>query len=76
MGQRLVQTFCTSSGVIVNSIPCFLALVLARSQVVFAGFACRVCFACVDTQVTQREDPMLKHLSGSSFEHLEHFLNS
>lgn len=76
MGQVSVQTFWTSSGVIVNSISCFLALVLARSQAVFAGLACLVCFACVETQVTQREEPTLKYFRGSSWEHLEQCLNS
>lgn len=40
----------TSSGVIENSIPDFLALALARSQVVMAGLFSRFCLEAVDRQ--------------------------
>lgn len=69
MGHISVQTDCTSSGVIVNSVPDFLALALARSQAVLAGLSNLRCLEVPETQSLQVVELGLNLLSLSSLEH-------
>lgn len=64
----------TSSGVIENSIPDFLALALARSQVVIAGLRILFSLEAVDIHFLHWFECMLKELRVSSFEQPEQIL--